>query len=112
MAGATDLSTLPVTLTVEETAAVFRIGRSAAYAAIRSGEIPAIRVGRTLRVPRHVVEALLAAAGSPSNETANSAVRSRSSRMRPEPRHQGGEDDVPHQIRDPAGKEVRTKPRR
>ncbi len=35
--------------TVEETARLLRIGRSAAYEAVRRGEIPALRFGRRLR---------------------------------------------------------------
>ncbi len=46
-------------LTVEEAARVLRIGRSAAYAAARAGELPVISVGRSLRVPRHRLEQLL-----------------------------------------------------
>lgn len=47
---------LPLFLTVEETAALLRKGRTSLYAAIERGQIPSVRVGRTLRVPR---EALL-----------------------------------------------------
>jgi len=47
------------TLTVEECAAVLRIGRSAAYQAVKAGQIPSIRVGRSIRVPRHRLERLL-----------------------------------------------------
>jgi excisionase family DNA binding protein len=54
------MSEAPVAvLTVEEAAVVLRIGRSAAYAAARRGELPVIRVGRCLRVPRHRLAALL-----------------------------------------------------
>ena len=52
-----------VTLTVEEVAAVLRIGRSTAYAAARSGEIPAVRVGHRLLVPRAALERWLAEPG-------------------------------------------------
>jgi excisionase family DNA binding protein len=48
-------------LTIEETARLLRIGRTAAYAAAARGEIPVIRVGRSLRVPRHRLEQLLGA---------------------------------------------------
>lgn len=48
-----------LTLTVEEAGRVLGIGRSAAYAAVRRGDIPAIRVGRTWRVPRHRLDNLL-----------------------------------------------------
>ena len=59
------LSDMPTVLTVEETARVLRIGRSAAYAAVRAGELPAIRVGRCLRVPRCRLAAML---GEPEND--------------------------------------------
>lgn len=47
---------LPLFLTVAEVATVLRKGRTATYAAVERGQIPSVRVGRTLRVPR---EALL-----------------------------------------------------
>ena len=53
---------LPLFLTVTETARLIRKGRTATYAAIERGDIPSVRVGRTLRVPR---ESLLAL-GTPS----------------------------------------------
>ena len=59
---------MPDVLTVEETADVLRIGRSAAYAGVRSGDIPAIRVGRKLRVPRHLLERKLGINGSATAE--------------------------------------------
>ena len=55
----------PTVLTVEEAAKVLRIGRSAAYAAAKSGDLPTIRIGHVLRVPRHRLAALL---GEPLNE--------------------------------------------
>jgi excisionase family DNA binding protein len=50
-------------LTIEEAAEVLRIGRSAAYEAARRGQLPVIRIGRSLRVPRHRLEQWLEAAG-------------------------------------------------
>ena len=50
---------LPLVLTVEEAARVLRISRGAAYEAVRTGELPAVRIGRTLRVPRHRIADLL-----------------------------------------------------
>lgn len=38
-------------LTVDETRALLKIGRTATYEAIRKGEIPSIRIGRRLLVP-------------------------------------------------------------
>jgi len=49
---------LPLFLTVEETAKILRKGRSATYAAIERGQIPSVKVGRTLRVPRDALLAL------------------------------------------------------
>ena len=53
-------------LTIDETAAVLRISRNAAYAAAREWRatggktgIPCIEIGRTLRVPRAELERLL-----------------------------------------------------
>jgi excisionase family DNA binding protein len=65
------LADMPAVLTVEEAAKLLRIGRSAAYEAARRGDIPVIRVGRLLRVPRHRLEALLgiSESGSPAEET-------------------------------------------
>jgi excisionase family DNA binding protein len=53
------LPEMPHVLTVEEVARLLRVGRSAAYAAARSGELPTIRIGRAIRVPRHRLAQLL-----------------------------------------------------
>ena len=47
------------TLTVEEAAEVLGIGRNSAYEAIKRGEIPALRLGRRLVVPRKALDRLL-----------------------------------------------------
>ena len=44
--------TTPLTLTVERAAELLGIGRSAAYEAARRGELPTIRIGRRVLVPR------------------------------------------------------------
>lgn len=46
-------------LTVPETAAVLGIGVRQTYGAVKAGEIVAVRLGRSIRVPRAVVERLL-----------------------------------------------------
>jgi excisionase family DNA binding protein len=51
------------TITVTEAAKVLGIGRSAAYEAARSGQIPTIRIGRRVLVPRIALENLLKSAG-------------------------------------------------
>ncbi len=53
------------TLTVDEAAAHLGVGRNAAYEAIRRGEIPALRIGGRILVPRVALERLLADAGQP-----------------------------------------------
>lgn len=49
----------PAVLTVEEAAELLRVGRSAAYAAVKSGDIPSIKVGRSIRVPKFQLERML-----------------------------------------------------
>lgn len=43
---------LPLTLRVEDLMPILNIGRNTAYELVRSGQIPSIRVGRQLRVPK------------------------------------------------------------
>lgn len=40
-----------LTITVAETAEVLNLGRDATYACIAKGDIPSLRLGRTIRVP-------------------------------------------------------------
>ena len=61
------MSDQPLVLTVEEAARALRIGRGAAYEAVRQGSIPAVRIGRTLRIPRHGLLALLGEQDPPTN---------------------------------------------
>lgn len=53
------MSEMPLVLTIEEAAKLLRIGRGAAYELARRGELPVVRLGRTLRVPRHRLDELL-----------------------------------------------------
>jgi excisionase family DNA binding protein len=55
------LDELPDVLTVAETASILRISRNAAYEAIRRKEIPSLRVGRRLLVPKRDLAKLLGA---------------------------------------------------
>ena len=50
----------PTLLTVAEAAQLLRIGRNTCYELIRLGQIPSIRLGRLIRVPRFGLEAWLA----------------------------------------------------
>lgn len=54
--------------TIPEAGRVLRIGRSAAYEAARRGEIPTVRIGRSLRVPRLALERMLAGGTEPERE--------------------------------------------
>jgi excisionase family DNA binding protein len=47
------------TLTVTEAAKLLGIGRQLAYEGVKTGQIPVIKVGRRLLVPRAAVEKLL-----------------------------------------------------
>jgi excisionase family DNA binding protein len=47
------------TLTVEETAKLLGISRGLAFQALRRGDIPSIRIGRRILIPRARLRALL-----------------------------------------------------
>jgi excisionase family DNA binding protein len=49
----------PDVLTVDEAAALLRISRGKAYEAVRTGEVPSVRVGRCIRIPRVALERML-----------------------------------------------------
>ena len=50
-----------LTVTVDEAAALLGISRTLAYDGVRTGEIPSIRIGRRLLVPRQALERILQA---------------------------------------------------
>lgn len=52
-------------LTVEEAATLLGISRAFAYEAVNRGEIPSIRIGRRVLVPKVALERMVGAAGSP-----------------------------------------------
>ena len=39
-------------LTVEEAAKLLRVSRGSAYEAVRTGELPSVRIGRRILIPR------------------------------------------------------------
>lgn len=45
-------------LTVLEAADLLRISKDVAYAAVHSGEIPSVRIGKQFRIPRKALSAL------------------------------------------------------
>ncbi len=48
-----------LTLSVEEAAKLLGIGRNLCYDRVKTGEIPIIKIGRRLLVPRRALEKLL-----------------------------------------------------
>ncbi len=46
-------------MTVDEAAAYLQISRGLAFAAVRDGTLPSVRIGRRILVPRRQLEALL-----------------------------------------------------
>ncbi len=54
------METERLTLTIEETAKLLGIGRQLAYDRVKTGDIPVIKIGRRLLVPRSALEKLLA----------------------------------------------------
>ena len=59
------LATLPEVLTAREAAAILRVGRNQLYQAVARGELGAVRIGRSIRIPKHALLDLLAAASPP-----------------------------------------------
>jgi excisionase family DNA binding protein len=55
------------TIDVPEAARQLGLSRNAAYEAVKRGEIPAVRIGRRLFVPRHAIDHLLAQASAKSS---------------------------------------------
>ena len=60
------LATLPEVLTVSEAAAILRIGRNQLYQAVGRGELGALRIGRSIRIPKQALLDLLTAASPPT----------------------------------------------
>jgi excisionase family DNA binding protein len=50
-----------LTLTVGEAARLLGVSRGSAYQAARAGELPTVRLGRRLLIPRHALERMLGA---------------------------------------------------
>jgi len=70
-----DLAPSPgrLTYTVEEAAEIVGVGRSTAYAAVRAGDIPSVRVGTRLLVPKCALERMLGVSDSERPEATPSA---------------------------------------
>jgi len=59
----------PMLLTVKDVEAELQLGRTRTYELVRSGELPVVRIGRAVRIPRDAlrrwVEAQVSAPGTP-----------------------------------------------
>jgi excisionase family DNA binding protein len=60
------LATLPEVLTVSKAAAILRIGRNQLYQAVGRGELGAVRIGRSIRIPKHALLDLLTVTSPPA----------------------------------------------
>jgi excisionase family DNA binding protein len=58
----------PLTTSVSEAAHVLGISRSLAYRAVRAGEIPSIRIGDRVLVPRKLLEQMVGDGWSPQED--------------------------------------------
>lgn len=56
-----------MTMSVEEAAAVLGISRALAYELVRRGELPRLRLGRRVVIPRRALENLVASAVANTN---------------------------------------------
>jgi excisionase family DNA binding protein len=51
-AGPGSLDAMPMLLTVKDVEAELQLGRTRTYELVRSGELPVVRIGRVVRIPR------------------------------------------------------------
>src|SRR4051794_3938031 len=65
----------PLTYSVVKAAELLGVGRNQAYEAVRTGEIPSIRIGKRILVPRIALENLLKEAASGRTEKAAEHIR-------------------------------------
>jgi excisionase family DNA binding protein len=56
------LATLPEVLTAREAAAILRVGRNQLYRAVARGQLGAVRIGRSIRIPKQALLDVLASA--------------------------------------------------
>jgi len=67
----------PLLLSVDQAAHLLGIGRTLAYELARRGELPSVRFGKRVMVPRRAVVALVDAACVGTNENATPAPETR-----------------------------------
>jgi excisionase family DNA binding protein len=59
----------PLVLTVDEAAVLLRVSRGLAFAAVRTGTIPHLRIGRRILIPRNALYELIGAGPGPTAVT-------------------------------------------
>ena len=55
----TDISQLPLVLTIDDLISVMHIGRNKAYDLVKTKQIQSIKVGKQIRIPRAALERYL-----------------------------------------------------
>lgn len=55
----TDISQLPLVLTIDDLISVLHIGRNKAYDLVKSKQIQSLKVGKQIRIPRAALERYL-----------------------------------------------------
>jgi excisionase family DNA binding protein len=75
----------PEVLTAREAAAILRVGRNQLYQAVARGQLGAIRIGRSIRIPRQALLALLASTG-PLTASSHEQPRQPATQVRQGPR--------------------------
>lgn len=55
----TDISKLPLVLTIDDLISVLHIGRNKAYDLVKTKQIQSIKVGKQIRIPRAALERYL-----------------------------------------------------
>lgn len=55
----TDISQLPLVLTIDDLISILHIGRNKAYDLVKSKQIQSIKVGKQIRIPRAALERYL-----------------------------------------------------
>jgi len=63
-----DPPTISLTVSVTEAARLLGIGRTLAYDLVTRGDLPAVRLGRRVLIPRHAIDTLLAGAPFDASE--------------------------------------------
>jgi excisionase family DNA binding protein len=61
------LATPPEVLTAREAAAILRVGRNQLYQAVARGQLDAVRIGRSIRIPKQALLELLASPRPPAS---------------------------------------------